>query len=305
MTDSRYTVQAARQVKGAQIVQHKKALLVEAIELAKAEGCSRLGFESMHVTVGQYEYLKSKFGKGQLIPTAGLVEGLRLTKDAGEMSIMRAAAVITDRCFNHIIKQIKPGLRESDVANEMEYYMRSQGAQGASFETIVASGWRGALPHGIASSKRIEHGDMIVLDFGCLYQGYCSDMSRTIAVGKVSAKQKKVYGIVKRAQEASIRAIKAGAEAGKVDLISRGAITKAGYGKCYGHGLGHGVGMEVHENPRLGPGLKEKLSLGAAVTVEPGIYIEGEFGVRIEDLGFVGQNQYENLYRSSKDLIVV
>jgi Xaa-Pro aminopeptidase len=305
LTDSRYTVQANKEVKEAEIHLHQKALLVEAMSLAVKSGCKRMGFESLHVSVAHYEYMKTAAAKTLMVPVGGLVEQLRQVKDAGEKARMLQAARITDRCFNYIIKVIKPGLSEKEVAAQMEYYMRSQGATGASFETIVASGWRGALPHGIASDKKIEHGDMIVLDFGCIYQGYCSDMSRTIAVGKVSSKQKKVYNIVRKAQQRSINALKAGAISGEVDELSRGLIRRAGYGKCYGHGLGHGVGMEVHEGLSLAPRLKHKFSEGVAVTVEPGIYLEGEFGVRIEDLGFVEKDGYDNLYRSTKDLIVI
>ncbi|HTA17572.1 MAG TPA: M24 family metallopeptidase, partial [bacterium] len=174
-----------------------------------------------------------------------------------------------------------------------------------SFETIVASGWRSALPHGIASSKLLEKGDMIVFDFGCRLDGYCSDMSRTVCVGKPSAFQRKIYGVVQRAQAAGLKAIRPGKTTGAVDLAARSIIRKAGYGAHFGHGTGHGVGREVHEDPRVGPKAKDILKPGMAITCEPGIYLAGKFGVRIEDLALVTADGYENMYRTTKELIVV
>jgi Xaa-Pro aminopeptidase len=305
LTDSRYTLQAGRQVQGAQVLLQKKNLLVEVMALCKAQGLRRIGFEAGHVTVAEHQFLCKELPKAQWLPSRGLVEGLRLFKDAEEREAMRAAARVADRTFHHILPFIKPGIREDALAGEMEHFFRLQGAEGPSFETIVASGWRSALPHGVASSKRIEKGDMIVFDFGCRCQGYCSDMSRSVVVGKPSPLQRKIYGIVQRAQAAGLAAAKPGRTAGDVDAASRGLITKAGYGAQFGHGTGHGVGAEVHENPRVGPKAPDKLEPGVAITVEPGIYLDGRFGVRIEDLVLITKTGHENLYRSSKALITV
>lgn len=305
LTDSRYTVQAKVQVEGAQVVLQTRAILADAAILVKKLKIKKLGFESLHLSHAAFVLLSKALPKVKLIATQGLAEGLRAIKDPSEMAKMRLAAKITDKTFQHIQRFIKPGVSESELAVEMEHFMRQQGASGPSFETIVASGWRAALPHGVASDKRIAKGDMIVFDFGCLYDGYCSDMTRMACVGKPSAEQKKIYQIVKDAQQAGLDCISAGRKAGDVDLAARGLIRKAGYARHFGHGLGHGVGVEVHEEPRLGPKITETLKEGMAVTCEPGIYLEGKFGVRIEDLVFVTQNGYENLYQTSKELAIV
>jgi Xaa-Pro aminopeptidase len=305
LTDSRYTLQAGKQVRHAKVKLQTRNLLVEAVEAFKAAKARKIGFEAAHVTVAHYEYLKKAYPKAVWTPVRGLVEGLRLIKDADEQQRMRAAGRITDRAIHHILAYIKPGVREDELAAELEHKMRREGAEGTSFESIVASGWRSALPHGIASSKKVEKGDFIVFDFGCRYQGYCSDMTRTVCVGQPSALQKKIYGIVQRAQAAGLAAVKPGKTSGDVDAASRNVIKKAGYGKHFGHGTGHGVGVEVHEDPRVGPKAPEVLKPGMAITVEPGIYLDGRFGVRIEDLVIVQEKGYENMYRTTKDLIIV
>jgi Xaa-Pro aminopeptidase len=305
LTDSRYTVQAKSEVQGAEVVLQSKALLKDAVELLKKQKVRKLGFESLHVSHAAYVYLAKELKGVKLLPTKDLAERLRAVKDPSEMGKMRQAARITDECFAHILKKIKIGVREVDLAAEMEHFMRQKGASGLSFDSIVASGYRAALPHGIASEKKIEKGDMIVFDFGCIYQGYCSDMTRMAVLGKPSSEQKRIYGIVKRAQQAGLDRIKAGAACGEPDKVARGIIAKAGHAKHFGHSLGHGVGVEVHEEPRLSPKNKQKLESGMAVTCEPGIYLEGKFGVRIEDLVLVTPGGHENLYSTSKELAVV
>lgn len=305
ITDSRYTLQARRQVKGAQLKLQTKALLVELADRLAASGAQRIGFEAGHVTVSHLDWLKKRLRGVAWVPTLGLVEQLRLVKEASEREAMRQAARITDQAFAKLLPRIRPGVREETLAAHLEHEMRLLGAEGPSFETIVASGWRSALPHGVASSKKVRTGDMIVFDFGCRWQGYCSDMSRTVCVGAPSALQRKVYGIVKRAQAAGLKVIRPGRLSGDVDLASRRVIDKAGYEKHFGHGTGHGVGREVHEDPRVGPKAKDVLRPGMAITVEPGIYLDGKFGVRIEDLAFVTRSGHENLYQTPKDLISV
>jgi Xaa-Pro aminopeptidase len=305
ITDSRYTVQARRQVKGAQLQLQTKSLLVELADRLKRAKARVIGYEAAHTVVSHLDWLKKRLPGVAWVSTLGLVEDQRLVKDALEREAMRQAARITDQAFDWILDRIKPGVREDELAADLEHQMRLLGAEGASFETIVASGWRSALPHGVASAKKVRSGDMIVFDFGCRWQGYCSDMSRTVCVGRPSRLQQKVYGIVQRAQAAGLAAIRPGRSSGDVDKASRRVIEKAGYGPKFGHGTGHGVGREVHEDPRVGPGVKSELKPGMAITVEPGIYLEGRFGVRIEDLAFVTRRGHENLYTTTKQLIVV
>jgi Xaa-Pro aminopeptidase len=305
ITDSRYTVQARRQVKGAQLQLQTKSLLVELADRLKQAKARVIGYEAAHMVVSHLDWLKKRLPGVAWVPSLGLVEDQRLVKDALEREAMRQAARITDQAFDWILDRIKPGVREDELAADLEHQMRLLGAEGASFETIVASGWRSALPHGVASAKKVRSGDMIVFDFGCRWQGYCSDMSRTVCVGRPSRLQQKVYAIVRRAQAAGLAAIRPGRSSGDVDKASRRVIEKAGYGPKFGHGTGHGVGREVHEDPRVGPGVKSVLKPGMAITVEPGIYLEGRFGVRIEDLAFVTRRGHENLYTTTKQLIVV
>jgi Xaa-Pro aminopeptidase len=305
LTDSRYTTQARQEVKDAKLVLQVRAPLSHITDLVKQGKIRRLGFEAAHVTVDLHNALAAALPKVKLVPTTGLIEGQRIVKDDLEKAVMRRAAAIADRTFAHILGRIRPGVRERDIAAEMEHTMRLEGASGPSFDTIVASGWRAALPHGIASDKKIAKGDLVVLDFGCIYKHYCSDMTRTVSVGRPSAEQRKVYGIVQQAQASASAWVKEGRTCGEVDLKARDTNNAAGFGDYFGHGLGHGVGMEVHEEPRLGPKAPTTLKPGMAVTVEPGIYLPGKFGVRIEDLLLVTKTGSENLYKTTHDLIVV
>jgi Xaa-Pro aminopeptidase len=305
LTDSRYTLQAKRQVQGAKIVLQTRPLLVDTLEWLKKVSLKRIGFEASQVTFAQHQWLMKQLPKSKWVPMPALVESQRLVKDAQEREALRRAGRVADRTFHHILPMIRPGVSERDLAAEMEHYMRRQGADGPSFETIVASGWRSALPHGIASAKLLEKSDFVVFDFGCRMDAYCSDMTRTVCVGRPTPLQKKIYGIVQRAQAAGLNAIKPGRCSGDVDLAARSLIRRAGFGSHFGHGTGHGVGREVHEDPRVGPRSKEVLRPGMAITCEPGIYLDGKFGVRIEDLALVTEKGHENLYRTTKELIVV
>ena len=306
LTDSRYTVQAKEEVQGARVLLQTKALLIDAAILAKRLGLRRLGVEADHVTLAQAKALKKLLGpKVRLVPLRGVVEGLRQVKSGEEKERLREAGRLTDRAFRKLLPRIKPGLRERDLAGELEHLMRREGASGPSFDSIVASGWRGALPHGVASDKKVARGELIVFDFGALLHGYCSDMTRTVALGRPSAQQRKVYTIVRDAQAYGLEAVREGKPASAVDKAARDHIRKKGYGRCFGHGTGHGVGVEVHEEPRVGPSAKALLKAGEAITVEPGIYLEGRFGVRIEDLVLVTPTGHENMYRTTKELIVL
>jgi len=303
ITDARYTEQAANQVKGFEIKEHKhgiKEILKEYVENLKI---SRLAFEGS-LSYKQYSDLKDFLGI-ELVMANDLIETLRMTKDESEIENIKKAQDITDKAFSHILNFIKVGMSERDVALEMEFYMKKLGAQDLSFDTIVASGKRSSLPHGVASNKIIEKGDLVTLDFGCKYNGYCSDMTRTIIMGKATEKQREIYNIVLEAQENAIKHIKAGVTGKEGDNYARSIIEKKGYGKYFGHSLGHGVGLEVHESPSLSFKNEEPLKQNSIVTVEPGIYISDFGGVRIEDMVLLKEDKVINLTNSPKQLIEV
>ena len=230
---------------------------------------------------------------------------MRLIKDNHELSILKEAADIADAAFKHILDYIKPGLMELDVANELEFFMRKSGATSSSFDIIVASGWRSALPHGVASNKVIEKGDFVTMDFGALHKGYVSDITRTIAVGEPSDKLKEIYDVVLESQLRAMDQIKPGLTGIQADAIARDYITEKGYGEYFGHSLGHGIGLEVHEGPGLSYRSETKLVPGMVVTVEPGIYLPSIGGVRIEDDTLITESGNETLTHSTKDLIIL
>ncbi|MCL6445814.1 MAG: aminopeptidase P family protein, partial [Alicyclobacillus sp.] len=213
----------------------------------------------------------------------GLTSELRARKSADELAIIRKAARIADAAFDHILGYLRPGLTELEVALELEVFMRKQGATGAAFTTIVASGVRSALPHGTATEKPLEHGDLVTFDFGAVVDGYVSDLTRTVVLGKPSAEQQRVYQIVLEAQERALAALNAGCTGRDMDSVARSFIADQGYGDAFGHSLGHGIGLEIHEAPRLSKTSTDLLEAGMVVTVEPGIYLPGWGGVRIED----------------------
>lgn len=263
-----------------------------------------LGVEEKVLTVSSYHELRDSCGC-ELISGDDLIEEIRMIKDEDEVSAIKRAQDLTDRCFTHILDYIKPGLTENQVALEIELYLKQQGAMRLSFDTICVSGIRTSLPHGTPSEKRLEKGDLITLDFGCVVDGYCSDMTRTIALGSATQEQKDIYNIVKIAQQAACDAIKAGVPGFDVDKVARDIIADAGHGAAFGHGTGHGVGLEIHEAPRLSPKSTDVLKKGMVVTVEPGIYYPGKFGVRIEDLAIVTDSNIINTTQSEKEFIVL
>ncbi|HHX13637.1 MAG TPA: aminopeptidase P family protein [Clostridiales bacterium] len=230
---------------------------------------------------------------------------LRMIKDEGELLAIRQAQKLTDQCFSYLLDWLKPGLTEKQIALEIELYLLRAGAERLSFDTIAVSGANSSLPHGRPSDRTIEKGDFLTLDFGCVVDGYCSDMTRTLGIGSVSEKQKEIYDLVLKAQLAGLDGLKAGLTGREADALCRSIISAAGYADNFGHGTGHGVGLEIHEAPALNPAEKELLQSGMVVTVEPGIYLPGEFGVRIEDLAIVGESSIINLTKSDKDLIVI
>jgi Xaa-Pro aminopeptidase len=305
LTDFRYMTQAPQQAVDFTVVEHGARWIDTVKELSAASGVVRLGFEQEHVVFSDYTAWKAALNELELQPATGVVEQLRMIKDEAELTIMREAAVLADETYNHILGFIKPGLRERDVALEMEIFMRSKGATSSSFETIVASGERSALPHGVASDRIIGNNEFVKLDFGAYYNGYCSDITRTIVVGNPTDKHREIYEIVLEAQLAALAAVKPGMTGREADAVARDIITRYGYGDNFGHGTGHGLGMEIHESPRLSKTGDTVLEPGMVVTVEPGIYVPGFGGVRIEDDIVVTANGNSLLTSSPKALFIL
>ena len=239
------------------------------------------------------------------MPTSGIVEKLRLIKTDDEISILKDAVKIADDAFQHILGYIKPGVKEIDVSNELEFFMRKQGATSSSFDIIVASGYRSALPHGVASEKEIQSGELVTLDFGALYKGYCSDITRTVAVGEISDELKEIYDTVLQAQLKGMEGIKAGITGKEADALTRDYIKEKGYGEYFGHSTGHGLGLDVHEGPGLSFRSEVPLEERMVVTVEPGIYVPNVGGCRIEDDTIVTTTGNERLSQSTKELITL
>ncbi|SFL82724.1 Creatinase/Prolidase N-terminal domain-containing protein [Gracilibacillus orientalis] len=302
VTDFRYTEQASDQVIGFDIKEHKGPIQDEVAELVKSLSIESVGFEKEGMTYGLYEKY-NKAVKANLIPSGGLIEKLRLIKDQDEISIIKDACKIADDAFDHILDYIKPGVKEIDISNELEFFMRKQGATSSSFDIIVASGYRSALPHGVASSKEIQSGELVTLDFGALYEGYASDITRTIAVGDISEELATIYNTVLEAQVKGVEGIKAGITAKQADALTRDHIDHKGYGKYFGHSTGHGLGLDVHEMPGLSFRSDAVLEPGMVVTVEPGIYVPNVGGCRIEDDIIITEDGHERLTHSPKDLI--
>ena len=304
VTDFRYTEQAAEQAKGFTIVQNEGLIYNEVAEIVKADKIEKIGFEEENITFATYQNINELI-PCELVPTSGIVEKLREVKSEEEIEILQQAVNIAEKAYNYILGFIKPGMTEIEVANELDFYMRNLGATGVSFDTIVASGVRSAMPHGVASDKVIEEGDMVTIDFGCYYKGYASDMTRTFAVGDPGEKLKEIYAIVQEANRRVTEQAKAGMTGAELDAIARDYITEKGYGPQFGHTTGHGLGLEVHEAPSISFRNKEKLVENNVVTNEPGIYIAGLGGVRIEDDLVIKEDGNLNLMSSPKDLIIL
>lgn len=304
ITDFRYTEQANDQVHGYEIVELKTSLVQSVSDVVKNDGIKRLGVEQDAMTLGQYRAYEKEV-QTTLVETSGIVEKLRLIKDEAEIKIMKEAAAIADAAFTHIQTFIRPGRTEREVANELEMFMRSKGADSSSFDMIVASGVRSALPHGVASDKVIESGELVTLDFGAYYQGYCSDITRTLAVGPISDELHRIYDTVLEAQLAGVAGTKAGITGIEADALTRDVIKQAGYGEYFGHSTGHGLGMEVHEAPGLSFRSETILEPGMVVTIEPGIYIAGVGGCRIEDDVVITEDGCVRLTQSPKELITL
>lgn len=302
MSDFRYKAQGAEQAEDFQFVLQEKGLLDSIISFMQSKNIKRIGFEGEHVNYNTYSKIKEDF---ETVPLTGEVEKIRLIKTDEEIKLIQKACEIADQAYEYILTYVKAGMTEMEVKNELEAYMTRLGASGPSFDTIVASGHRGALPHGVASDKVIESGDMVTLDFGAYYKGYASDITRTFGVGSVSEEMENIYNIVLEAQLKSLEEIKPGMTGQEADTIARDVISGHGFGENFGHSLGHGFGLEVHELPAIAQKSTMILEPGMCITIEPGIYVDGLGGVRIEDDTIVTETGLKKLTHSSKKLFIV
>jgi len=312
-TDGRYSQQARAQVRGSRVVIARKPPLAAAAEWlinsknkTARKTAIRLGIEGEHLTVAARSQLASALRHDfKLRETRGLVEQARMVKDADEISSLRAAAKLGASLFERALEVIRPGVKENEVAAEMEYVARRSGAEEMSFPTIIAAGKRSSLPHGRASTAAIPSRGFVVCDFGVILSGYCSDRTRTVHVGRPTGEARRIYEAVYEAQAAAIAAVKPGVCVGKVDEAARNMLKKKGLARHFTHSTGHGVGLEIHEPPRIAAGQSQILQSGMVITVEPGVYITGSGGVRIEDMVVVTNQGCEVLASSNKELITI
>jgi Xaa-Pro aminopeptidase len=303
-TDGRYAEQAAAQVEGASVSIMKGSSLAAVPAVCIKSGLKRVGIESEHLTVAQLDTLEKALGKGvKVIRLAGAVEELRELKDADEIQLLRNAVELSSKLFRPLLRSMRCGLAESAIAAKLESLARRAGAEGMSFPTIVASAERSALPHGVASAAKLPSTGFVVLDYGIVLGGYCSDMTRTVHLGKAPVEARALYVAVLEAQLAAISAVRPGATAGEVDQAARQELRRAKLDRYFTHSTGHGVGLEIHELPRLAARNDAILRPGMVITVEPGVYLPGKCGVRIEDMLLVTERGYEVLTPVSKELI--
>lgn len=305
ITDSRYT-EAAKKESAFKVIEwnRENPKITILNELISSENVLKLAFEDEAMMCNEFNELKDKLPDFlEWIPVKNKINNLRMIKKPWELECLKKAESIGDAAFAKILEFLKPGVSELDVVAELEYQMRKCGGEGTSFDTIVASGLHSSMPHAIPDTKKLELGDFVTMDFGCKYNGYCSDMTRTVVIGKANDEQKKIYDTVLKANLLVLEQVHAGMKGCEVDKIARDFIEKAGYGKCFGHGLGHSVGLFIHENPRFSPSESAIIKAGMVETVEPGIYVPGFGGVRIEDMIVVTENGYENFAHSPKELI--
>lgn len=314
-TDGRYTQQAKEQVRGASVSIVPGAALTEAANWLGKRRARRVGIEGLHMPVAVRDAIGPKLGRNaKVVTTRELVERLRMVKEPGEVAQIRAAVRLASSVFDEVLRSLKPGVPESRVAAELEYMCRRLGAEGMSFDTLVSSGPRSALPHGVASASPIPAKGFVILDFGVILGGYCSDMTRTVHVGAIDGKSEKLYRAVQEAQLAGLDAVRPGVKTSEVDRAARKVLEKAGFGRYFTHSTGHGVGLEIHEPPGLRKAARgtakakapdPRLEPGMVVTIEPGAYIPGMGGVRIEDMVVVTPEGHEVLTPTRKDLILL
>ncbi len=305
--DFRYYEKARAVIQDCQVILQDK-LSVQLAELMKRHSLANIAIESEYMTVSEFSRFQELFSDVSFISNKQVdqaIRRMRMIKSQEELASIRAAQKITDDAFQNICSYIRPGMTEKEIACELLDYTNRHGSERPSFEFIVVSGANSSMPHGVPTDKPVESGDLITMDFGCVVDGYCSDMTRTVVVRTVSDKQKSVYDTVLKAQLAAIQAIKAGIPCKDVDTAARSVIADAGYGSCFGHNTGHSVGLEIHERPAFSIADETICEPGMVITVEPGIYLEGQFGVRIEDMAHITETGCSLLTGSSKQLIIV
>lgn len=303
-TDGRYAAQARQEVEGVGVVVARGPLLEATAAWLRRHPVRRIGVEAQHMTLATRSALVRLLPpRAGLKPLAGLLERQRMIKEPAEVALIRSAVCLGSSLFDRALKVMRPGVSEAEVAGEIEYAARRAGAQGMSFETIVAGGARSALPHGVASSQPIPNKGFVVLDFGVILGGYCSDMTRTVHMGRAPKQSREIYRVVREAQEEAIASVRPGVKAGEVDYAARKVLRAAGLGRYFTHSTGHGLGLEIHEPPRLGKDQAEVLEPGMVVTIEPGVYVAGRGGVRIEDVVVVTRRGCEVLTPTTKELI--
>lgn len=306
-TDSRYTEAAGMAIGDAAVIREVSrerpfsALINEALA---ASGAEKVGFEDQRMTVAEHAVYSEKL-HCTLTPASALMTELRGSKDEEELSCMIAAQRIAEGALAQILKEIRPGMTEKEIAARLNYLMVSAGAEKTSFDTIVASGPNGSMPHAVPGMRKVREGDFITMDFGCVYKGYCSDMTRTVALGRPSDEMRNVYDIVLQAQLAGIAAARAGVTGAAIDGAARKVIQDAGYGSCFGHSFGHSLGIDIHEAPNAAPGNDKPMPDGAVVSAEPGIYLPGRFGVRIEDVMILRPDGAQVITKAPKALLVL
>ena len=306
ITDFRYMTQAAEEVDPSFNRVKASLDLLDALPDALPERGLRVGFEEEHTSVARHRRLLELLGdRAELVPVKGLVERLRAVKEPDEVERIRVATRLADAAFERLLRDGLVGRTEREIAIALEHDMRERGAERASFETIVAAGGHGALPHATPRDEPVRQGDLVVIDWGAQYDGYCSDCTRTVAAGEPGDQARAIYDLVLEAQLSGLEAVKAGRSGRDTDAQARAVIDAAGEGEYFGHGLGHGVGLDIHEGPRLSQRSEDELIAGNVVTVEPGVYIPGRFGIRVEDLVLVTDDGCEILTSVSKRLLVV
>ena len=305
-TDGRYIEAARQQVTGAEIVltERGQSHLALAREEIRRRGLKRVGFESGRVSADELGRWKDSL-PCELVAAQGLLDGLRAAKDEEELARMRQAQRITDEAFREILNFIRPGLTEQEVAARLVYELLRRGGRRVSFDPIVAAGANGSMPHAVPGETVIQPGMFVTMDFGCVYEGYCSDMTRTVAVGQPTDEMERVYHTVLEAQRAGIAAARAGVTGSEVDRAARQAIQQAGYGSFFSHSFGHSLGLEIHESPNASPSEQTVFPAGAVISAEPGIYLPGHFGVRIEDVLVLREGGCEDITQAPKNLIVL
>jgi Xaa-Pro aminopeptidase len=304
LVDFRYVEQARAQAAGCEVVTADRQFIDTLAEVVAARRLARIGFEADHLTVKQHAEFAQRLAPATLAAIDG-VDRLRWVKDEAEIARIARAAAIADDAFRHVLPLLRPGAVEREIALELEVFMRRHGAEREAFETIVASGPRSALPHGRAADRQLQSGDFVTLDFGATVEGYVSDCTRTVVIGEASAKQREVYEIVRAAHAAALAGIRPGLTGREADALARSVIAQAGYGEAFGHSLGHGVGLAVHEGPTLSPREDAVLAAGHVVTVEPGIYLTGWGGVRIENLVVITADGCRSLTALPSELLVL